>query len=184
MRNELSIYLSSQSTYDEIRIAILGIGNELRGDDAAGVLVARQLAAWIKKRAERHPADGTVSTQQATKQGRLVIYDTGPSPESFAGPLRRFRPDIVILVDAAELGEPPGTVRVFNWDTAEGMSASTHGMPPTLMAKYLVAELGCEVALVGIQPGHLEFDSPISDEVRLAVRKVNANFRKVIARHF
>jgi hydrogenase 3 maturation protease len=114
---------------------------------------------------------------------RLLVIDAGPSPESFSGPLRRFSPDLVILVDAAELGMPAGAVRVFHWQDAQGMSASTHGMPPTLLAKYLVSELGCDVALVGIQPRQLDFDTPVTPEVRRAVRSVVRSLQHEIARH-
>jgi hypothetical protein len=36
--------LLNQSTSENKRIAIVGIGNEMRGDDAAGMLVA---ALWV-----------------------------------------------------------------------------------------------------------------------------------------
>lgn len=139
-----------------LRIAILGIGNELNGDDAAGVLAARELRAALD-------SSGTPYAE------RVLIVEAGPSPESFGGPLRRFRPDLVLLLDAAELGAPPGTVAWVDWVGAHGMSASTHTMPPTMFARYLVEELGCRVVLVGIQPAHLEFDRPVSPPVRAAV---------------
>lgn len=179
MRNELIPYLASLFHRSDIRIAIVGIGNSLNGDDAAGVIVARRLISWLETKA---PVRGN-GYPQSIELGDLLVIDAGPSPESFTGPLRRFHPDTIILVDAAELGEKPGVVRVFDWESADGMSASTHGMPPTLLAKFLVAELDCRVALVGIQPAHLRFESPVSGEIRCAVRRVVANFRNAIARH-
>ncbi len=140
----------------DLRIAILGIGNELNGDDAAGVLAVRGLRMALD-------ASGGSYTD------RVLIIEAGPSPESFGGPLRRFRPELVLFVDAAELNEPPGSVAWVDWAGAQGMSASTHTMPPTLFARYLVEEIGCRVILVGIQPVHLDFDRPVSPEVRAAV---------------
>jgi hydrogenase 3 maturation protease len=138
------------------RLAVLGIGNELNGDDAAGVLVARKLKAALA------PADD------------LYIVEAGPSAESFTGPLRRFAPTLVVLVDAAELGLPPGSVRCYDWPDAEGLSASTHTLPPSMLAKFLVRELDCGVALVGIQPKSLDLDAPVSAEVLAAVERVAA----------
>lgn len=142
-----------------LRVAILGIGNELNGDDAAGVMVARKLRVVLDA--------GSVEYKD-----RLLIIEAGPSPESFGGPLRRFRPDLVLLIDAAELGERPGTIAWIDWAWAQGLSASTHTMPPTLFARYLVEQIGCSVMMVGIQPAHLDFDRPVSLEVREAVKKL------------
>ena len=36
--------------------------------------------------------------------------EAGPAPENFTGPLRRFRPDLVLLVDAAQMDAEPGTI--------------------------------------------------------------------------
>jgi hydrogenase 3 maturation protease len=144
------------------RIAILGIGNELNGDDAAGVLVAREL---LKKNREREIKPGSQSA-------KLYIVEAGLSPEAFTGPLRRFQPELVVLVDAAELGEPPGSVAWFDWFQADGMSASTHTLPPTVLAQFLMREIGCAVILIGIQPKCLALESGISKEVKRAVHQV------------
>jgi hydrogenase 3 maturation protease len=133
------------------RIAILGVGNELNGDDAAGVRVVRELAARL-----------------AATPGVLLI-DGGTAPENFTGPLRRFRPDLVLEIDAADFNAAPGTTRWIDWRRADGLSASTHTLPPSVLARYLVCELGCEVALVGIQPADLTFGERMSPEVEKAV---------------
>jgi hydrogenase 3 maturation protease len=140
------------------RTAILGVGNSLNGDDAAGPLAAEMLMEEAGKNA--------VSGDQ------YRIFDAGPSPESFTGPLRRFAPELVVMIDAAELGQAPGTVRCFDWSAAQGMSASTHTLPPSLLAQFLVEELGCQVVLIGIQPKHLVLDGAVSPEVRTAVDQV------------
>jgi hydrogenase 3 maturation protease len=120
------------------RVAVLGIGNELNGDDGAGVRVVRELAA-------RLPATPGV-----------LLIDGGVAPENFTGPLRRFQPDLVIEIDAAHLGETPGTTQVVDWREADGLSASTHTLPPSVLGHYLVSELGCEVRLIGIQPARTD----------------------------
>jgi hydrogenase 3 maturation protease len=136
------------------RIAVLGVGNELNGDDAAGVRVVRELAA-------RLPATPGV-----------LLIDGGVAPENFSGPLRRFQPDLVLEVDAADLGEAPGTTRWVDWREADGLSASTHTLPPSVLADYLVSELGCEVSLIGIQPACLDLNAPLSPAVGRAVRQL------------
>jgi len=125
------------------RVAVLGVGNELSGDDGAGVRVVRELAA-------RLPATPGV-----------LLIDGGVAPENYTGPLRRFQPNYVLEIDAAHLGEAPGTTRCVDWREADGLSASTHTLPPSVLASFLVAELGCEVSLIGIQPAKTGSDTPM-----------------------
>lgn len=139
---------------EALRVAILGIGSELRGDDAAGVLVARALAP-------RYAGSDTI-----------LILDTGGAPENHTGPVRRFAPDLVLLVDAAQMNTPPGSIQWLDWQDTIGLSASTHTMPPYMLAKYLHAALGCEIALLGIQAQNNALNAPLSPEVQEAVQTI------------
>lgn len=135
------------------RVAIVGVGNELHGDDAAGVAVARAL----------EPLSGE----------RLLVLDAGPAPENVTGALRRFAPDFILLVDAADMGEEPGTVRWLEWESVANVGGSTHSLPLTVVVRYLIEELGCEIGLLGIQPLKLPLlGRPLSDEVQAAVGTV------------
>jgi hydrogenase 3 maturation protease len=93
-------------------------------------------------------------------------------PESCTGPLRRFAPDLVILVDAADMGAAPGTIAWLDWREADAAAGSTHGLPLSLFAGFLAAEIGCAVLLLGIQPAHLTFGTPLSDPAGRALRRV------------
>ena len=132
------------------KIAVVGIGHELRGDDAAGVLVVRGL----------------------TERANLLLIDGGPAPENYTGALRRFQPDIVLLIDAAQMNLAAGAIRAVGLDSTDEFSASTHTAPLTLMAHFIREEIGSEVFLIGIQPKNTAFGAPISPEVELAVENV------------
>ena len=133
------------------RVAVVGVGVELCGDDAAGVALAQTL--------RRRSCDGDT----------LLVIDAGPALENTGGLLRRFGPDLVLVVDAAQMDEPPGAVRWLRWQDTAGLSASTHTLPIHMFAAYLTQELGCEVALLGIQPAQNAFDTPLSPQVARAV---------------
>jgi hydrogenase 3 maturation protease len=135
-----------------LRLAILGVGQELRGDDAAGMLLVRGLA-------ERLP-----------QSENILLVEAGPTPESFTGKLRRFRPDLVILADIAWMEAQPGAVRWLTPDDAEGVSAFTHTMPLSVVAKYMASEIGCEVKILAIQPVQTEFATPVSGAVAGAIQ--------------
>ncbi len=133
------------------RVAVLGIGNALNGDDGAGPAAARALAEAVAGRED------------------VLVLDSGTAPENETGALRRFAPDLVLFLDAAQMDAPPGTVRWVPFEAMSGVGASTHALPPSLLATYLRAELGCEVALLGIQPAGNAMDTPLSPPVRAAV---------------
>ena len=147
----------SQSQPDRAqRLAIVGIGNELNGDDGAGIWVTRKLQEVIGRVAD----------------SLVLIIDAGTAPENVTGALRKFAPALVLLIDAAQLNEPPGTIEWLDWRDTTGISAITHGLPLHVIAEYLVTEIGCEVALIGIQPRGNAFDTPLSLEVQHAVDEV------------
>jgi hydrogenase 3 maturation protease len=141
-----------------LRLAVVGLGHELRGDDVAGLLVARRLRAG--------------SLPQT-----CLVLDAGSVPESCTGPLRRFHPDLVVLVDAAYLEAPPGTVRWLDDWRADGPGMSTHTLPLSVLADYVRRELACPVALLAIQPAATDFDVPISTAVHRAVLEIARGLR-------
>jgi hydrogenase 3 maturation protease len=142
---------------------VVGVGQELNGDDAAGVLVARSLTK--RQRAVSSDARRPVVVS-------LHVIEAAHAPENCTGAIRRFAPHLVLLVDAAEMGDPPGTIRWLDWREARGLDASTHTLSLSMTAKYLAADLICEVGLIGIQVQDTSLGAPLSPAVRRAVRSV------------
>ncbi len=148
----------------ESRLAIVGIGNVLRSDDAAGILVARSLK----------------TSRLLSDLKTVLVMDAGHAPENCTAELRRFAPDMVLLVDAVEMGEQPGHIRWVEMDEIEGMSASTHSLPLSMLASYLNWELKCEVMLLGIQPKSNDVGETVSMEVLRAVNEIAGEITEAI----
>ncbi len=155
MLNDWSILLNRTlkrlELHRPVRTAVMGIGHELRGDDAAGIMVAQVLQPLFAANPD------------------VLIIDGGHAPENQTGVLRRFVPDIVLLVDAVLMGVSAGMVYWLSWQEASGLSASTHTLPLHVIAQYLTAEFGCEVALIGIQPAQMALDAALSAPVKEGV---------------
>jgi hydrogenase 3 maturation protease len=147
------------------KVAFVGVGQELRGDDAAGILIIRRLQ-------EAFGADDPPGGERPAAP--FLILEAGPSPEKATGALRRYRPELVIFLDAADMREPPGTIRWIEPQEISDLSIGTHGFPLGALSSFLAAELGCRTAVIGIQPKTLEFDAPLSGEVRRAVETLTA----------
>ncbi len=145
----------------ELRTAVVGIGHELRSDDAAGIAIAEQL--------------------QPLAKSSLLVIKAGSAPENYTGLIRRYAPDLVLLVDAAQLGEIPGSVRWLPWQETAGLSASTHTLPLYLLSRFLTNELGCEVALIGIQPAELGVGKGLTQAVETAVHHTAAALKALLS---
>ena len=137
------------------RVAVVGIGHELRGDDAVGLDVARRLQSGNGQ----DPPD------------TWLVCVGGSTPENCTGVLRRFRPDLVVMVDAAELHARPGTIQWLDCSDIDGVSASTHTLPLDVVATYLAAEIGATVGVVAIQPATDDIGAGLTPLVRRAARR-------------
>jgi hydrogenase 3 maturation protease len=133
------------------RVVLLGIGSALRSDDAAGILVAERV--------------------EALGLPGVTALAGGPAPENLTGEIRRLSPSLLIMVDAADMGLPPGTIRLLDPGEISGMTFSTHTLPVNVLADYLQNETGCSILILGIQPRSLEFDGVLSPEAADAVEE-------------
>lgn len=164
---QASISRKLSRRHPDSRIAILGIGNVLRSDDAAGILVARDL----------------MDSRTIRDLNTVLVIDAGHAPENHTAQLRPFAPDLVLFVDAAEMGEPPGTVRLIGMDEIEGMSASTHSLPLSMLATYLSMDLHCDIQLLGIQPKSNDVGETLSGNVAQAVQEIVEFLMQALASH-
>jgi hydrogenase maturation protease HycI len=147
--NSLSQTLNRLSEERPLRLALLGIGHELRGDDAAGLAVAAGIRPFVRE--------------------NFLVIEAGHAPENHTGTVRRFAPTLVLLIDAAQMNEAPGTIRWLDINDITGMSVSSHTLPLHMLARFLQAELGCEVAFLGIQPADTTLGVGVSPKVKTAV---------------
>jgi hydrogenase maturation protease HycI len=145
-----------------VRVAVVGVGHELRGDDTVGLAVVEALRA----------------SQSQNEQ--VLLINGGSAPENFTGPLRRFQPDLVLLIDAAEMDEPPGSACWIDWHDIDGVSASTHTLPLRMFSSYMTITLGCEVAVLGVQSVSTAFDKPLSPEVSAALGLIVAELAECL----
>ncbi|MBE9513667.1 MAG: hydrogenase 3 maturation endopeptidase HyCI [Chloroflexi bacterium] len=149
-----------------VKEVVLGIGNTLRGDDGIGVHVVES----VNKRLE---GSGTRAEQNKSGRSdrRIVAIDCGTTPENYTSIIREHGPDRLVLVDAAEMGLPPGSYRIIPPERTGIMSVSTHSLPLSLFLSY-VGEFCREVVLVAVQPGRMNLGGKLSRAVRMGGEQV------------
>ena len=109
---------------------LMGIGNEINGDDAIGVLVARRLKYLL-------PQD-------------WVVIDAGIMPENYTSRIERLKPELLVMVDAIkEEGVDPGDVKLINRGSLGSLVLSTHTLPLSLLYDYL-SQFVPRIIIIGI----------------------------------
>lgn len=126
------------------RVVILGVGNTLKGDDAAGPLVCERLS-------------GRVSA---------TVIDAGAVPENYIGPVLEALPDVLFVVDAVDFGGRPGQIRVCMPEEIRGFAFSTHALSLHLSIELICRETNLEVRVIGIQASGTKLGDCLSPAVR------------------
>lgn len=147
----MSEYYEAANKYSGENV-VLTAGCVLRGDDAAGPMLAKLL--------EDNPVWG------------WVVVDGQQTPEDELSYIRGLHPKRILFVDAAEMGLAPGEVRRLGpADVSTSYLLTTHSIPMT----YLLGELyRCckDVTFLGVQPGTTNFFEPLTPPVLAAIRRI------------
>ena len=146
---------------DHSRIIFLCIGNDMRGDDAIGPMIAGKLKKIFKKTPD------------------LMVINAETVPENYTGTIRKENPSHIIFIDAVEMKSNPGHIRLVQREEIADYSISTHAMPISFMIKYLESFTDARMLLIGIQPKNMEMDNSISDEVQESVEKLTGILMKI-----
>ncbi|MDD5427760.1 MAG: hydrogenase 3 maturation endopeptidase HyCI [Candidatus Omnitrophica bacterium] len=140
------------------KIALLAIGSELRGDDAAGLLVADNVKKLLK-----------------TSNRRFKIFNGATAPENLTGDIKRFNPSHILLLDSVDFKDKPGSIIVLNpRDIGDGVSFSTHKMPAKILMRYFYESIDCDPILIGIQPLSINFGAKPSGAVVSSAKEAAA----------
>lgn len=147
------------------KAAFLGVGSPLKGDDNVGNQVVALLAEKLKARPGQE----------------FQFYRGESAPENFTGVIRQFGPEYLIIFDAAELSEPPGTFSIITPEQIDGMSFASHVLPLKIICNYLNSAVGRQILLVGVQPESIEFGESLSVKVKQVIDSFVADLSNQIS---
>lgn len=147
---------------------ILGLGNVLMTDEAVGAEVVRRLE------------------RECDPDAPLLFIDGGTLSFTLAAPIADC-PRLVV-VDAAVMGEPPGSVRVFEGEamdrqlSANAKSVHEVSLSDLMDIARLTGTLPARRALVGIEPGFVGWGDRLTPAVEAALPAAVAAIRELLAR--
>ena len=164
--DEDSVYALLKARLAEARkLAVLGAGSALRADDAAGVRVAEKLRGEFG----------------AAVNPNLLICVGETAPENFCGKIAKFSPDLLIVIDAADLGLEAGAIAEIQPGAVGGLSFCSHMLPLKMMIDYLERETGKPSMILGVQYKDISFDGPMTPEIGASVDMLFRALRRSIA---
>jgi hydrogenase maturation protease len=147
------------------RLKIIGVGNEWRGDDAVGLLVARRL------KADRLPGVEIIECRGTVTAVREAWKDAAGA----------------IVVDAVVSGGRPGSIYRFNAYDGERLvqlprSLSSHGLgvAEALALGQLFQELPPYLIIYGIEGQNFGPGQEVSQEVEAAIPEAVRRLRQEI----
>jgi hydrogenase maturation protease len=150
--------MGSADPSDEVKhVLILGLGNPLLGDEGIGVRVVEELK-------ELELPDG------------VTVVEGGTAGLGLIGLMEGYQR--VIIVDAADMGHPPGRVVRFTpseaqFKTAEApLSLHQIGLGEVLVLAKALEMAPAELVIIGVQPSRVEEGIGLSPEVEGAIPQI------------
>ena len=148
------------------KTVVLGLGNILHGDDGAGAQAISRLRA-----------DPRMPTDVSLVEGGTLGLELLPYVWDCAR---------LILIDAIDVGEPPGTLVRMSGDELNSLpgNSSVHhlGVSDLLVALRMLAERQPQVVLLGVQPGSTDWSCELSSLVAASIDAlVEATIRELQA---
>lgn len=131
-------------------LMVWGLGNPLQGDDRAGIEVVLRL--------------------QAEARPKITAINCETTPGNFIPLVRRENPHTLVLVDAADMGLPPGSVRLIPAERVSETCFTSHDFSLDLMLRGVIGRT--RLILVGIQPARVALTLELSPPVCRAVEDV------------
>jgi hydrogenase 3 maturation protease len=143
------------------KLILVGMGNELRHDDAVGGKLVLKLRGKVPKGVE--------------------LIDCGTTPEVFSSRFKRSEPTHIIFFDAVQMGKEPGFFGFVDEDTLASQSLSSHKQSVKMLFTVLRQQVpDLRIGLVGVEPKSTEFGTGLSAPVKRALNLLADTLKGVI----
>jgi len=131
-----------------IKFVLMGIGNELKGDDGIGNIIAREF---------KHPDWLPLACETVA--------------ENFVAVVEREKPELLAIVDAADMGLQPGEFRLLPKKKLNSVAFTTHSMPLRHLVEHLEKSAG-KILFIGVQPGKTGLGEGLSSDLEKSKKEL------------
>ena len=162
IKNEIKVFLNNFE-----KVAILGIGNELREDDKVGLYIIEKLSEGIKNK--------------NLDESSLVLINAGSVPENFTRLIKQENPSHLIIIDAALMDKEPGELKFVKKEEIADVNISTHSLSLNFLINYLEKFLSIELLFIGIQPLNMDLGNNLSVKVKRSADELISIFLSLLS---
>ena len=138
------------------KAVIVGVGNDLNGDDGFGVFVTGKLGDF----------------------GRAISISARTVPENFISKIASMKPSHVIFIDAAMLNAEPGTMQLLKPEDLARIKIMTHHFPLSKLIERLTSLHECRIFIIGFEPNGMEVGDGLSAKARKSAKSLIVSLRK------
>ena len=142
------------------KVASVGVGNTMKGDDGFGPVLTERL-------------ENKVSAS---------LINAGPTPENHIKAIRDSMPDTILLVDAADFGGHAGEIRLLERKDIPLYGLSTHNASLALFFDFLEADTKAKVYMLAVQPAGNRMDAPLSPALEKSCEELEVIFSELLAK--
>ena len=134
------------------RVAVVGVGNIIRRDDAVGVEIVKLL-------------QGKVSSN-------VLLTEAETMPENYIDQIVSFRPSHVLILDSGLIGEKPGNAKLLAPTENMKAAVSSHMLPLQVFCAYLEKAINAKILMLIMQPKDTEIGEGLTKELTNSAQKI------------
>ncbi|MCY3411255.1 MAG: hydrogenase maturation protease [Candidatus Heimdallarchaeota archaeon] len=140
---------------------ILCLGHSLRGDDAFGIILGERIRSLVDS-------------------DRIIIAEN--SPVNFIGKIAALDPDVILIIDAIDLGVSIGTVSLSDDQVVPHTnSTTTHYQELADLKKFLYMETGRnrQYQILGVQIGNTALFTQMHEKITTVINQLTSIFNEL-----
>ena len=134
------------------RVALVGVGHPMRGDDFVGSFIVKTLMKKIR-------------------MDEVLLFDAEDGIEWVISKIAESNPNHLILLDACQMNANPGEVVLIPLAETDYPFFTTHGIPLKLLVGKLLPSV--ETSILAIQPSRMGLSENFSPAVAAAAASIS-----------
>jgi hydrogenase maturation protease len=142
---------------EDKQILFVGIGNLLKMDDGVGVYISKRIK----------------------NKGNVSSLTVEVSIENYIGKINSLNPDILVLIDCADLNSTAGTFRLLSPSQIQDLTFNTH----SISLKRLSEFFRMPVYILAIQPGIIDFGENLSYLIKNVANRIINQINRLEVNH-
>ena len=148
----------------DARLVVIGVGNNQRQDDEAGLLVVQNLIKEI-----------------TDVPNELLLIEGFGAPEYYIHEINDWKPSFLLMIDAADFGMPPGTIRIIQKEFLSLNAVSGHALSKKTLLDFLIGfNPDLQIYILGIQAAFISINEKMTEHVVQAVEDLTDILRDLI----